>query len=329
MSTSRTELGLSCPSKGKFYTCENAKIRFVGCCAIDPCADGTGHCPQSSLATTSFSSDSYDHIPLQDCVAPYNSSNWYTCTGVQPFLGCCGINPCQSAGCPTAKLLPATLSSDADNAKVFLADIIPKASASPSIISAGGISSTAPSGSPSATSTSDSSTSSNSSGYILSLGGILGIAIGGTVIIGILFALLAYRCGWLRCKKHKKELERSTTYYCAQSRYSLGLSQWQREHRPNASEPNFRSPVYFPYSPDQYHRRHYVPPSRSLPDCWRTDSNHVSQTSKPSDWDPVIANKKHQPHALPFTTATGLDGQDIELPQLPMIAELPATPVKR
>lgn len=202
MSTSTSDLGLSCPSKGKFYVCENAAIRFIGCCTVDPCADGSGSCPQSSLAPTSFSSDHYDSIPAQNCAAPSNSSHWFTCKSSQPFLGCCSVNPCENSGCPTASLLAATLSDDASNAQVFLSEASSSASATPT---------------PSASSTPDSS----SSGYSLSLGAILGIAIGCTALIAILLALLAYRCGWLARHRKQKEANEATIYTNPLSRKTL------------------------------------------------------------------------------------------------------------
>lgn len=189
MPISTSDLGLSCPAKGQFYACDTAKIRFVGCCTIDPCADGSGNCPQSSLASTSFSSDYYASIPPQNCAAPRNSSNWWTCAGSQPFLGCCDINPCQNSGCPTASLLPAILSDDASNAEVFIASSTSTTAASP-----------------------------GSSGYTLPLGAIIGIVIGCAALVAIILAFVAYRCGWIRRKKQEKGNDQPTPDYCTSTR---------------------------------------------------------------------------------------------------------------
>ncbi|ROW11344.1 hypothetical protein VMCG_01044 [Cytospora schulzeri] len=50
-------LGLSCPNGGEFYVCQNSEIQFLGCCASDPCADGSGSCPKSDLRYSSFDTD--------------------------------------------------------------------------------------------------------------------------------------------------------------------------------------------------------------------------------------------------------------------------------
>lgn len=184
MSITRDDLGLSCPNKGKFYVCDKAKIRFIGCCTVDPCADGSGNCPQDSLMPASFSSDHYDSISPQSCAVPSTSDRWFTCQSDQPpFLGCCSDNPCSNNGCPTGKLLAATLSDNNGNAQVFLNTGTP-----------------AP--------------SSDSSGYSLSLGAILGIALGCAAVVAIALAILAYRCGWLaKRRKQGKESDGTTSQY--------------------------------------------------------------------------------------------------------------------
>ncbi|KAL7626180.1 hypothetical protein AAE478_002950 [Parahypoxylon ruwenzoriense] len=298
MAATRADLGLSCPSKGKFYVCESATIRFVGCCTVDPCADGSGKCPQSALAPASFSSDHYDSIPPQSCAAPSNSNRWFTCKGSsQPFMGCCSapINPCQNEGCPTANLLAATLSDNADDAQVFLA--------------------TSESSTPTPT-----PNPSGSSGSSLSLGAILGIALGCTALIAILLVILAYRCGWLaRHKKHVKEIDEASKHHIAPGPYSPGMTQWHDGSQAGSSP--FPSPGFAPYSPNQVQFLH---PQQSPPptDSWHADSRHVSQVSELSGWSAVADQKQsHTPLLAP--TATELEGRDTERP---MIAELPSSP---
>ncbi|KAK8123892.1 hypothetical protein PG999_003810 [Apiospora kogelbergensis] len=126
----RSRYGLSCPSGGKFYICENTPSRFLGCCDIDPCKKN-GICPTESLRNSSFSSGNYGDIPKEDCNVG-GEKNWWTCSGNNPpFLGCCISNPC-GPGCPPNNLLAAQLSSDPSRAAPFLTGSSPSTSASSS-----------------------------------------------------------------------------------------------------------------------------------------------------------------------------------------------------
>ncbi|KAI1212394.1 uncharacterized protein F4807DRAFT_457890 [Annulohypoxylon truncatum] len=291
MSITRADLGLSCPNKGKFYVCDQAKIRFIGCCTVDPCVDGSGNCPQSSLASATFSSDHYDSISPQSCAAPHNSSEWYTCKADQPpFLGCCDINPCSNNGCPTANLLPATLSDNNGNAQVFLNT-----------------------GTPSA----------GSSGYSLSLGAILGIALGCAALVAIVLAILAYRCGWLAKRKRQgKEGDGAASQYGGSTPYSPHMSPFQDGHRSGEPSPGFPNSGFAPYSPTHSQYRH-PQLSPALSDSWHGDNRHVSNTSELSGWSSVSPDKKHQSYAPLLAPATELEGRDTERP---VIAELPSSP---
>ncbi|KAH7037706.1 uncharacterized protein B0I36DRAFT_69922 [Microdochium trichocladiopsis] len=178
---STTTLGLSCPAGGKFYICDKAVTRFIGCCAIDPCGDGTGDCPIEHLKTSSFSSDAYANIPAQSCAAPSGNQTWFTCSQMQPpFMGCCGgTNPCQSNGCPQGDLLPAKLSDVEADAQVFL-DIA------------------------------HGSTGQQSSGP--PLGAIIGAAVGGAVLIALIVGFIAYRCGWFARRRREEKSTKNTEY---------------------------------------------------------------------------------------------------------------------
>lgn len=111
--------GLSCPSGGSFYICQNKKVEFIGCCTINPCDDDSGLCPQENLRNASFSADSYEGIEPQDCVE--ETGLWYSCKfNNPPFVGCCARNPCASGACPAGDLVPAKLSADPDLRNVFL-----------------------------------------------------------------------------------------------------------------------------------------------------------------------------------------------------------------
>lgn len=121
--TSPSALGLRCPNGGEFYVCQNNATEFVGCCDIDPCADGSGECLEPNLRAASFASDRYDEIAAQGCSSDKADAQWYTCGHTEPpFLGCCaGINPCAFGSCPPANIVPARLSSNDQDRGVFVA----------------------------------------------------------------------------------------------------------------------------------------------------------------------------------------------------------------
>src|SRR4051812_25136386 len=97
--------GLSCPNGGEFHICENTTREFIGCCTMDPCADGSGLCDKLHLREASFSESSYLVIPPQSCETSGGADNFYTCKANNPpFLGCCTINPCVNMTFPSSNL---------------------------------------------------------------------------------------------------------------------------------------------------------------------------------------------------------------------------------
>ncbi|KAI8952829.1 hypothetical protein F4801DRAFT_577088 [Xylaria longipes] len=113
-----SHLGLSCPSGGNFYICQDSEVQFLGCCDVDPCSS---ECPSSALHPASFEADRYNDIPAQSCVGSTSPSLWYTCTNGQTFLGCCTSVPCDNEGvCPEDNLVGARLADDPSSASVFL-----------------------------------------------------------------------------------------------------------------------------------------------------------------------------------------------------------------
>ncbi|KAI5928472.1 hypothetical protein F4810DRAFT_5978 [Camillea tinctor] len=301
MSVSHSQLGFSCPSKGTFYVCEHADIRFIGCCTIDPCADGSGVCPQANLATSSFSSDHYDDIPPQTCAAPYNASSWYTCKSSTPFMGCCRDVAC-GEGCQQADLLPARLSDDEYQAQIFL----------------------------SGTTTSDNSSSGGGSGsnsygrYSLSLGAILGISLGSAALVAIILGFLMYRCGWwARQKKSQQEVNEASKHYSISTgeQYSPGFPPpWSAMSQPTSPQP---SPGFPPYSTNSYPH----PQSSTIPsEPWPRDSRHVSELSGMS-WDAIAAGAAQKPSTplLSGAHAMELEGREIDHTRL---AELPTSPIR-
>ncbi|KAI1393155.1 uncharacterized protein F4822DRAFT_423619 [Hypoxylon trugodes] len=85
---------ISCTTNGSFYVCEDAKTRFLGCCDIDPCADGSGSCEFADLWQIEWGGSDYsDTVPAQNCKAPLTEDDWYACDD-SSFMGCCSSNPC-------------------------------------------------------------------------------------------------------------------------------------------------------------------------------------------------------------------------------------------
>ncbi|KAK3321907.1 hypothetical protein B0H66DRAFT_183068 [Apodospora peruviana] len=109
-------LGLTCPSGGAFYICQDTKVEFIGCCTTNPCGDGSGNCPTERLRPASFSSVQYSKIPLEDCDDSEPGAGtplWYTCSATKPpFMGCCRSNPCAHGSCPDGNLTAAKLNAD-------------------------------------------------------------------------------------------------------------------------------------------------------------------------------------------------------------------------
>lgn len=110
--------GLTCPNGGDFYVCQDSDIQFLGCCASDPCADGSGSCSQDDLRYSSFDADKYQSISAQACSG---DGAWYTCASLDtPYLGCCSSNACSNeTGCAHKHMVPAVLSSIKQDAAIF------------------------------------------------------------------------------------------------------------------------------------------------------------------------------------------------------------------
>ncbi|KAM5354284.1 hypothetical protein ACJ41O_000934 [Fusarium nematophilum] len=194
MSDPKGYFGLSCPSGGKFYICEDAETEFVGCCTSDPCSDGKGTCPDDDLRVASFSGDSYEDIPPQDCDDPRGSEIWFTCKfNSPPFMGCCDENPCAKGSCARSKVVPAMLSDDTANRERFLQPDDEGTA-------------TGTSGSATATASSDADSDDGGSGG-LGTGATAGIAVGAAVVGLFLLAGLIWLLWWKPRQKKKSGQE--------------------------------------------------------------------------------------------------------------------------
>lgn len=292
------DLGLSCPYGGSFYICKDAKYRFIGCCTENPCADGTGDCPQDALRYSSYNKDAYRDIPKESCVAPHNDSTWYTCQElVPPFMGCCASNPCANGGCPAKDLLAARLDDEPTNAAPFLTS----------------------------TSTSDASSSGGSGSGGLSTGAIVGVAIGSAVavliVVGILF--FVYR---RREKRRRDELA---------AKAQPNADGTPGVYMPSPYQDSMGSPPLFPGSPynqNQYAEHNslgiagspghpYQRPASAAP-SWLSGHTHTpsDHPSVSSDGTHIWMYQQSRPYLNPVSE---IDGTEASRPMSELAGSAP------
>ncbi|KAH9868268.1 hypothetical protein J1614_007340 [Plenodomus biglobosus] len=96
----RQDFAPRCPVGGTWWACGYG-TKFVGCCTKDPC---TINCAQGNLYPGAFDPAAYGTFPDLTCGA---GSQFYTCTALDTFWGCCKTNPCSQGGCPNGHLEPA------------------------------------------------------------------------------------------------------------------------------------------------------------------------------------------------------------------------------
>ncbi|KAK1764272.1 hypothetical protein QBC33DRAFT_595597 [Phialemonium atrogriseum] len=171
-------MGLSCPSGGTIYICQDSDIEFLGCCTVDPCTGGSGVCPGSDLRNSSFSFDHYEDIPAQSC-------------------RCCSVNPCNTGACPEGDLYPAELSSNSAARGMFLTSAT---------------STSTPSNTKPASSATSSNTEVSAGGSRISLspGAIAGIAVGTAVLVLAIVVGCVYTFKRGRYSSRKKDRESYT-----------------------------------------------------------------------------------------------------------------------
>ncbi|KUI54698.1 hypothetical protein VP1G_02124 [Cytospora mali] len=285
------ELGLNCPDGGSFYICQGAGTQFLGCCTMDPCASGTGYCPQDSLRYSAYNKDSYVSIPEENCASPHNSSSWYTCANASPpFMGCCASNPCNE-GCSQDDLLAARIGDDPAHASVFL-------TATATSTSSGTTSTSAASGD-------DGSTS-------LSTGAIVGVAIG-SALTALIAAILLFFWYKRREANKNKRLVSSGQSNAIPSPYqdsfgNLGSPGYSYSSRQYVNE----KPFGITYSPG---RSPYLR-SPSAESSWMPGygpSAHLSVSSEGSQEWFLLAQRQQQTY-----TVSEMDNTEVQ----PQISEL-------
>ncbi|OAQ97657.1 hypothetical protein LLEC1_07995 [Akanthomyces lecanii] len=130
-----SSFGIKCPGDSQFYNGNNTAT-FLGCCAIDPATTSDGLCPDDGLRATTFNPTAYSSIPKQECMGNDSSALWYVCAYTKPpFMGCCAARACDE-GCAQADLRPAKLSSNIEDANVFLGPSVSTSTTSLSLSSA-------------------------------------------------------------------------------------------------------------------------------------------------------------------------------------------------
>lgn len=268
MTLTMAKLETSCPSGGRFYVCDKAPKRFLGCCTVNPCDRG-GDCPKGNLTTTTFSADLFEEIPPQDCIGAPGSKSWFTCkANSPPFMGCCSDNPCRSKppGCPAGKLIPARLSDNQTNAAVFLASPSTPSPTPPPPAAAKG----------------------------LHPGAIAGIAVGGLLVIALIAGLLL----WRRRRNRTRESHIIATFpakYINAALPDMGQHQHQQGKDVESSNRSAYSPG--PYSPDALAKPR--PSVASSSSTRRADDQ--SQSSSP--WRPTFPDSLLSTTAASSSTA--------------------------
>lgn len=198
---------------------------------MNPCAEGSGLCPPSNLRASSFDAGKYAKIPAQSCADPRMEKVWYTCRDNDPpFMGCCASVPCGD-GCPDDHLIMALLSTDEIKRMAFLAPM-PSVYGEPATGFPTSLSTLLPISEPNAWASS-----------ILSVGLLIGVAIGGTTILVALGILIGgnRRRIW-KTSPCRLSLEMADSPYGHGSRliyqkHTSSASPRDREHQDETSSP--------------------------------------------------------------------------------------------
>lgn len=102
--------GFSCSGGSTFYVCLNSWGEFIGCCTVDPCANGDGICPEKFLQAATFNPSTYKELPPQSCSHLAGSEKYYACESTYPpFFGCCDGDPRVNGTCAQESLVPTKL----------------------------------------------------------------------------------------------------------------------------------------------------------------------------------------------------------------------------
>lgn len=184
-----SSFGIKCPGNSHFYS-GNTTATFLGCCAVDPATTSDGLCPDDSLRATTFNPTAYASIPKQECAGKDSSAQWYVCAYTKPpFMGCCAASACEK-GCAQADLRPARLSSDIEDANVFLGSSVSSSATSPSSTTTPTASSLAITAKTSTASPSSTAEPSNGGTRGMQPGAVAGLAVGTAAGVSIIAMLI-------------------------------------------------------------------------------------------------------------------------------------------
>ncbi|KAI6087242.1 hypothetical protein F4821DRAFT_259201 [Hypoxylon rubiginosum] len=295
--------GLSCPAGGDFHICQDSRERFIGCCDVDPCADGSGNCPSRSLHAAGFDTTKYNEILVQSCESP--SANWFTCID-GPFMGCCKSNPCANEGtCRAGDLVAGMLSNDARNANIFITS-----SASPSSTRS---SSTSPTSSAIATSTPVDQEDTSNTPVAKIVGGTVGGVAGLILILCFIILYMRRRTADAR-EKHAADAREKQSASATNDQTTASSPPWSPYKDSYAGSPSIQQGAPSPALPSpsltNNGRASVVSELSSAP--W--DSRHASYTTA----SPPMSSHhwaggagQQQPHPTSLNPVSELDGSGL------------------
>ncbi|KAI1758861.1 hypothetical protein GGR53DRAFT_198024 [Hypoxylon sp. FL1150] len=295
--------GLDCPAGGDFHICQESRERFIGCCDVDPCADGSGNCPSRSLHPAGFDTAKYSEILVQSCDSDSSDADWFTCTN-GPFLGCCKSNPCDNEGtCSAGDLVAASLSDDADNAEIFLTS----SSAGPSSTISTSMSSTSSAIATSTPASSQEDTSGSSGTPVAKIvGGTVGGVAGLILVVCFIFLYMRRRAADAREKQSALATDDQTTAS------NPPWSPYKDSYAGSPSIPQGAPSPAFPSPPLTNNGRTSEVSQMSSP-TW--DSRHTSYTASsppmPSNYWTGGAGKQQQPQPTSLNPVSELDGSGL------------------
>ncbi|KAL6704517.1 hypothetical protein ACN47E_008146 [Coniothyrium glycines] len=233
--TAATPGDFFCPAGGKWYACETG-TKFIGCCLSDPCKNG---CFADQLRPAGVSTTIYNQYPGGSCGG---NTDFWTCLAAPTFWGCCNSDPCQNnSTCRQGDLEP-TFMDRPDQLEYFGALNVLLSSTVSTAAATSTLASLTPASSISnAASTSPTATTTPAPPAKVS-GAVIGGAVGGTLALVSIMALVIF----LLCRRRRKK--------------NKARSDEAQEHS-NMSMQQDKGFVVGPYSPQS--NAHSPPPQYS------------------------------------------------------------------